>query len=157
MLQVRKKELLFILGLIFSLNSFKFLWRTEEVFQCRKNILCFIVFYLGMLYIYVYLKRPFLSCQKSLFQSEAKCEWIFIVVQLTRKVLHLASFWKWESLEFGNAPSFILKSPERNIPLINSSLSCARTHYPCQQPNTFHDRSKVILLSSSFLCFSVCY
>ena len=40
------------------------------------------------------LNKPFSSCSKPLFQSEAKM--IFIIVQLnlifTRKVLHLASF-----------------------------------------------------------------
>ena len=43
----------------------------------------------------------FPSWLKPLFQSEAKSETIEIkiIVHVTRKVLHLASFWKWEILE----------------------------------------------------------
>ena len=53
--------------------------------------------------------RPFLSCPKPLFQSEAKCEaidmkMIFYSQQIklifTRKVLLVASFLEWELLEF---------------------------------------------------------
>ena len=57
------------------------------------------------------LHRPFPSCPEPLFQSEAKCKTIdmkmnFILKQIklifTRKVMHLASFWKGKFLEFGN-------------------------------------------------------
>ena len=100
--------------------------------------LCFIVFILGMLYIYVYLNRPFLSCQKSLFQSEAKCEAIDMKMNfhsraINKKYFTLSFVLKARVLEFGKGPNFIL---------INLSFSGARTHYPCQQPNTFHERIK---------------
>ena len=54
----------------------------------------------------------FPSCFKSLFEIEAKwqaivLETIFITMQIkvifTTKVVHLASFWKREFLELGNA------------------------------------------------------
>ena len=58
-------------------------------------------------------KMPlFLSCLKPLFQSEVKWEaidvkMIFTLKQIslifTRKVLHWASFWKWEFLKLGNS------------------------------------------------------
>ena len=60
-----------------------------------------------------YSKRLFPSCPQPLFQSEAECKDIalifffsFTLMQIkfifTRRVLHLASFWKWEFLGFGN-------------------------------------------------------
>ena len=60
---------------------------------------------LNSLLNYPWVNKPFPSCLKPLFQSEAKCDAtkmkiIFILMQiklaLTRKTLHLASFWKWE-------------------------------------------------------------
>ena len=54
---------------------------------------------------------PFPGCPKALFPSEVKCEGIdmkiiFSLVQIalifTRKVLHWASFWKWEFVKLGN-------------------------------------------------------
>ena len=61
----------------------------------------------------VVVNRPFLSCLKPLFQSQAKCEvivmkifFIIILIQIklifTTEVLPLASFCKWEVLELGN-------------------------------------------------------
>ena len=53
--------------------------------------------------------RPFPSSKKSHFQSEAKCEAIdmkmifhydAIKLIFTTKVSHLASFWKWDFLEY---------------------------------------------------------
>ena len=53
---------------------------------------------------------------KPLFQSNSKCKatdmkMIFILMQIklifTRRVLHLALFWKWEVLELRNRPFFI--------------------------------------------------
>ena len=53
---------------------------------------------------------PFQSCLKPLFQSKVKCKpidmkTICILMQenliFTTKILHLASFWKWEFLELG--------------------------------------------------------
>ena len=50
------------------------------------------------------LNRPFLSSSEPLYQNEVECsafdmEMIFILMQikliLTRKIVHLASFWKW--------------------------------------------------------------
>ena len=56
--------------------------------------------------------RPFQSCPKPLFQSQAKCEvtdikMIFFILMhikpiFTRQVLHLASLWKQEFLELRN-------------------------------------------------------
>ena len=55
--------------------------------------------------------RPFLGFPKPLFESEAMCEAIDMEMifkshakQLifTRKVVYLASFWKWEFLELRN-------------------------------------------------------
>ena len=62
----------------------------------------------------VVVNRPFLSCLKPLFQSEAKCEamvmkisFIIILIQtkfiFTTEVLPLASFCKWEVLELVNS------------------------------------------------------
>jgi len=56
-------------------------------------------------------RQPFLGCPKPLFPSEVKCEaidmkMIFTLKQIslifTRKVLHWASFWKWEFVKLGN-------------------------------------------------------
>ena len=55
--------------------------------------------------------RPFPSSPGPLYQNEVKCsafdmEMIFILMQVklifTRKVVHLASFWKWGFLEHGS-------------------------------------------------------
>ena len=54
------------------------------------------------------LNRPFPSSPEPLYQNEVKCsafdmEMIFILMQIklifTRKIVHLASFWKWRCLE----------------------------------------------------------
>ena len=49
--------------------------------------------------------KPFLSCLKPLFQSEAKCKAIDMKnysLFWYKWVPHLASFWKWDFLELGN-------------------------------------------------------
>ena len=56
-------------------------------------------------------RPPFPGCPKPLFPSKVDCEAIdmkiiFSLMQITliftRKVLHWASFWKWESVKLGN-------------------------------------------------------
>ena len=74
-----------------------------------------------------YSKKLFPSCPKPLFQSEAECDAIalkfFVTLMqikpiLTRRVLHLASFWKWGFWRFGNnfVPRFLsYSSKERTL------------------------------------------
>ena len=61
------------------------------------------------------MNRPFSSCLKLLFQTEAKCEAIdmkviFSLMQIkfifTRKVLYIASFLKWEFFNLRNTYSW---------------------------------------------------
>ena len=53
------------------------------------------------------INRPYSSCPKPLFQSEAMSETVFFFLMhmklnITRKVLHLTSVWKWGFLELRN-------------------------------------------------------
>ena len=75
--------------------------------------------------------RPLLSCHKPLFQIEAKCKaadmkMIFILAQmkliLTRKVLHLALFSRWEFLELGNGLKATLRRKVMQINKVNLLL-----------------------------------
>ena len=59
--------------------------------------------------VYILANRPFPSCPVTSFPSKAKCKviyrkmiFLFSCFIFTRKVLHLASFRKWEFLELGN-------------------------------------------------------
>ena len=67
---------------------------------------------------YPKLDRPFLR-RRPLFQSEAKCEAIDMKIifyshtnqtHYPRRVLHLASYWKWTFLELGNCPTATIKT-----------------------------------------------
>ena len=78
--------------------------------------------------------RLFPSCPKHLFQSEAECDAIalkFFVTLMqiklifTRRVLHLASFWKWEVWRFGNnlVPKFVREDPGNEVGSLKGPLS----------------------------------
>ena len=78
--------------------------------------------------------RPFPSSPGPLYQNEVKCiRRFFILMQknliFTRKVVHLASFWKWGFLELGSG----LLNPQRPAPVLflRESRSCV-THGKCQ-------------------------
>ena len=85
--------------------------------------------------------KPFPSCSKPLFQSEAKCEAIdikttVILIQMklifTAKVLHLASFWKWEFLELGSGLFWFFFSQKRPYGIsinFNWNPSCSTCLY----------------------------
>ena len=71
-----------------------------------------------------YSKKLFPSCPKPLFQSEAECKavalefFFFLHSCKQNSFLHLASFWKWEFLGFGNnfVPRFLsYSSKERTL------------------------------------------
>ena len=66
--------------------------------------------------------RPFPSPSGPLYQNEVKCsafdkEMIFILMQIklivTRKVVHLASFWKWGFLELESGLLITVTTPVR--------------------------------------------
>ena len=78
---------------------------------------------------------PFPSSTGPLYQNEVKCiRRFFILMQknliFTRKVVHLASFWKWGFLELGSG----LLNPQRPAPVLflRESRSCV-THGKCQR------------------------
>ena len=74
------------------------------------------------------LNRPFPSSPASLFQKKGRCsafdmEIIFhshAKLIFTRKVVHLASFWKWGFLELGNGLFYYIDASVllENIPLV---------------------------------------
>ena len=75
------------------------------------------------------LNRPFPSSPGSLFQKKVgaqpliwKSFFIFMQIKLifTRKVVHLASFWKWGFLELGNGLFYFIDASVllENIPLV---------------------------------------
>ena len=77
---------------------------------------------------------PFPSSTEPLYQNEVKCiRQFFILMQInlifTRKVVRLASFWKWGFLELGRG----LLNPQRPAPVLflRESRSCV-THGKCQ-------------------------
>ena len=70
--------------------------------------------YSNSIIVYHPLNRPFPSSPRPLYQNEVRCstfdkEWFFILLQIklisTRKVVHLALFWKWGFLELGSGLS----------------------------------------------------
>ena len=71
-----------------------------------------------------HIKGPFLSCHKPLFQIKAKCKVTDMKIKLilTRKVLHLAAFWRWEFLELGNGLKATLRRRVMQINKVNLLL-----------------------------------
>ena len=72
-----------------------------------------------------HIKGPFLSCHKPLFQIKAKCKVTDMKMKLilTRKVLHLAVFWRWEFLELGNGLEATLRRRVMQINKVKSTLT----------------------------------
>ena len=89
--------------------------------------------------------EAFPSCPKPLFQSEAKCEAIdikttVILIQIklifTAKVLHLASFWKWEFLELGSGLFWFF------FFYIKETLLCMPSHQNLHTSKIIHTAEK---------------
>ena len=91
-------------------------------------------------------------------------KWFYILMQIklicTRKVLHLASFWKWEFLELWNGLQTQINRPSTTGHRINTVNESVTLHY---RTHGIHDFGRWLLfvvrrvvLSCKLSCVSLC-